>query len=134
MTPRTGRRGRPPKQPVESQGAEQSELGADPEAGAVDSGGKGEPSTDNTEMEVTVPEAESTQDQTPAENTADGEHTCSECGMSFPRRYSLIMHTLKHEKARGYKCSVSVHRHSAITSHWENVLTVLPVFPGVAVQ
>uniref|UniRef100_A0A673CQ34 Zinc finger and BTB domain containing 11 n=1 Tax=Sphaeramia orbicularis TaxID=375764 RepID=A0A673CQ34_9TELE len=34
----------------------------------------------------------------------DGEHTCSECGMSFPRRYSLIMHTLKHEKARGYKC------------------------------
>uniref|UniRef100_A0A8C5GEA0 Zinc finger and BTB domain containing 11 n=1 Tax=Gouania willdenowi TaxID=441366 RepID=A0A8C5GEA0_GOUWI len=34
------------------------------------------------------------------------EHTCSECGMSFPRRYALIMHTLKHEKARGYKCSL----------------------------
>uniref|UniRef100_A0A8C4HIV0 Zinc finger and BTB domain containing 11 n=1 Tax=Dicentrarchus labrax TaxID=13489 RepID=A0A8C4HIV0_DICLA len=46
------------------------------------------------------------QDQTPTESAVDGEHTCSECGMSFPRRYSLIMHTLKHEKARGYKCSL----------------------------
>lgn len=127
MTPRSGRRGRPPKQPVESQGAEQSESGADPEVGAVDSGAKGEPSTDDAEMEATEPEAESMQDQTPAENTADGEHTCSECGMSFPRRYSLIMHTLKHEKARGYKCSVSARRDSAITSGWGNILTVLPL-------
>uniref|UniRef100_A0A4W6DN39 C2H2-type domain-containing protein n=1 Tax=Lates calcarifer TaxID=8187 RepID=A0A4W6DN39_LATCA len=48
------------------------------------------------------------QDQPPAAGSAvEGEHTCSECGMSFQRRYSLIMHTLKHEKARGYKCSVS---------------------------
>uniref|UniRef100_A0A7N8Y543 Zinc finger and BTB domain containing 11 n=1 Tax=Mastacembelus armatus TaxID=205130 RepID=A0A7N8Y543_9TELE len=45
-------------------------------------------------------------DQTPAESAVDREHTCSECGMSFQRRYSLIMHTLKHEKARGYKCSL----------------------------
>uniref|UniRef100_A0A672H148 Zinc finger and BTB domain containing 11 n=1 Tax=Salarias fasciatus TaxID=181472 RepID=A0A672H148_SALFA len=42
----------------------------------------------------------------PQQSAVDGEHTCSECGMSFPRRYSLIMHTLKHEKARGYKCSL----------------------------
>lgn len=48
-----------------------------------------------------------------SESAVDGEHTCSECGMSFQRRYSLIMHTLKHEKARGYKCSVSM---SAFTS------------------
>uniref|UniRef100_A0A671UYS9 Zinc finger and BTB domain containing 11 n=1 Tax=Sparus aurata TaxID=8175 RepID=A0A671UYS9_SPAAU len=54
MTPRPGKRGRPPKQP----------------------------------------------------GAANEEHTCSECGMSFQRRYSLIMHTLKHEKARGYKCSM----------------------------
>uniref|UniRef100_A0A8C9Y1J4 Zinc finger and BTB domain containing 11 n=1 Tax=Sander lucioperca TaxID=283035 RepID=A0A8C9Y1J4_SANLU len=53
VAPRPGKRGRPPKQPVE----------------------------------------------TP-------EHTCSECGMSFQRRYALIMHTLKHEKSRGYKCSL----------------------------
>uniref|UniRef100_A0A7N9AS55 Zinc finger and BTB domain containing 11 n=1 Tax=Mastacembelus armatus TaxID=205130 RepID=A0A7N9AS55_9TELE len=39
-------------------------------------------------------------------DAVDREHTCSECGMSFQRRYSLIMHTLKHEKARGYKCSL----------------------------
>ncbi|XP_006639344.2 zinc finger and BTB domain-containing protein 11 isoform X1 [Lepisosteus oculatus] len=36
----------------------------------------------------------------------DGEHVCSECGMVFQRRYALIMHTLKHEKTRGYKCSL----------------------------
>ncbi|KAJ8256212.1 hypothetical protein COCON_G00200760 [Conger conger] len=41
-----------------------------------------------------------------AEGGAEGEHTCSECGVLFPRRYDLIMHTLKHEKTRGYKCSL----------------------------
>ncbi|KAJ8350364.1 hypothetical protein SKAU_G00254940 [Synaphobranchus kaupii] len=41
-----------------------------------------------------------------AEGGAEGEHACSECGVVFPRRYDLIMHTLKHEKTRGYKCSL----------------------------
>ncbi|KAK7888814.1 hypothetical protein WMY93_024374 [Mugilogobius chulae] len=41
-----------------------------------------------------------------SDSAVDGEHACSECGMSFPRRYALIMHTLKHEKARTYKCSL----------------------------
>jgi hypothetical protein len=36
----------------------------------------------------------------------EGEHVCSECGLSFQRRYALIMHTLKHEKTRRFKCSV----------------------------
>ncbi|MBN3277370.1 ZBT11 protein, partial [Polyodon spathula] len=36
----------------------------------------------------------------------DSEHMCSECGMVFQRRYALIMHTLKHEKSRGYKCTL----------------------------
>ncbi|XP_041745482.2 zinc finger and BTB domain-containing protein 11 isoform X1 [Coregonus clupeaformis] len=36
----------------------------------------------------------------------EGEHTCSECGLTFHRRYALIMHTLRHEKTRGYKCSL----------------------------
>ncbi|KAJ8253198.1 hypothetical protein GJAV_G00210180 [Gymnothorax javanicus] len=36
----------------------------------------------------------------------ESEHTCSECGAVFPRRYDLIMHTLKHEKTRGYKCNL----------------------------
>ncbi|KAK1169996.1 zinc finger and BTB domain-containing protein 11-like [Acipenser oxyrinchus oxyrinchus] len=40
-----------------------------------------------------------------AEST-ESEHMCSECGMVFQRRYALIMHTLKHEKSRGYKCTL----------------------------
>ncbi|XP_031694021.1 zinc finger and BTB domain-containing protein 11-like isoform X2 [Oncorhynchus kisutch] len=36
----------------------------------------------------------------------EGEHVCSECGLSFQRRYALIMHTLKHEKTRRFKCSL----------------------------
>ncbi|XP_036396322.1 zinc finger and BTB domain-containing protein 11 [Megalops cyprinoides] len=40
------------------------------------------------------------------EGGAEGEHTCAECGLVFQRRYDLIMHTLKHEKTRGYKCNL----------------------------
>ncbi|KAM5335032.1 zinc finger and BTB domain-containing protein 11 isoform 2-T2 [Glossophaga mutica] len=39
------------------------------------------------------------------ENTEEeASHKCGECGMVFQRRYTLIMHTLKHERARDYKC------------------------------
>lgn len=38
----------------------------------------------------------------------EGEHACNECGMVFQRRYALIMHALKHEKARSFKCSVCI--------------------------
>ncbi|KAM9848709.1 zinc finger and BTB domain-containing protein 11 [Aulostomus maculatus] len=105
-SPRPGKRGRPPKQPVESivDGAPESSV--DPEASTVEGGAVGEPDTDEAGTKVVEPEPASVQDQTPAENTVDEEHTCSECGMSFQRRYSLIMHSLKHEKARGYKCSL----------------------------
>ncbi|XP_064166285.1 zinc finger and BTB domain-containing protein 11 isoform X1 [Anguilla rostrata] len=48
----------------------------------------------------------STEPEVVAEGAVEGEHTCSECGVLFPRRYDLIMHTLKHEKTRGYKCSL----------------------------
>ncbi|XP_072540240.1 zinc finger and BTB domain-containing protein 11 [Salminus brasiliensis] len=44
--------------------------------------------------------------QEKTEGAVDGEHTCSECGMVFQRRYALIMHTLKHEKSRGFKCTL----------------------------
>ncbi len=37
---------------------------------------------------------------------AEGEHACNECGLVFHRRYALIMHALKHEKTRSFKCSV----------------------------
>lgn len=80
---RTGKRGRPPKRPVdaaETESTSVSELGDSAEAA------DGE--------------------QQASDSAVDGEHTCSECGMSFQRRYSLIMHTLKHEKARSYKCSL----------------------------
>uniref|UniRef100_A0A3B3XSP5 Zinc finger and BTB domain containing 11 n=1 Tax=Poecilia mexicana TaxID=48701 RepID=A0A3B3XSP5_9TELE len=52
------------------------------------------------------PEAEAKMQDGAPQSAGSGEHTCSECGMSFQRRYSLIMHTLKHEKARAYKCSL----------------------------
>ncbi|XP_015668720.1 zinc finger and BTB domain-containing protein 11 [Protobothrops mucrosquamatus] len=35
---------------------------------------------------------------------AEAQHKCSECGMVFQRRYALIMHTLKHERTKNYKC------------------------------
>ncbi|XP_006890097.1 PREDICTED: zinc finger and BTB domain-containing protein 11-like [Elephantulus edwardii] len=38
------------------------------------------------------------------DNTEEASHKCGECGMVFQRRYALIMHTLKHERARDYKC------------------------------
>ncbi|XP_060054420.1 zinc finger and BTB domain-containing protein 11 isoform X2 [Erinaceus europaeus] len=38
------------------------------------------------------------------ENTEEASHKCGECGMVFQRRYALITHTLKHERARDYKC------------------------------
>ncbi len=108
--PRPGKRGRPPKQPVESQVEAQpvSESPADPEAGAAESVTTAELSTDAAVTKAAEPETETKHEQSPAEGAVDGEHKCSECGMSFQRRYSLIMHTLKHEKARGYKCSVSI--------------------------
>ncbi|XP_068600002.1 LOW QUALITY PROTEIN: zinc finger and BTB domain-containing protein 11 [Brachionichthys hirsutus] len=98
----TPKRGRPPKQPLESQSEGPSSPGANPEAVAV---ATGELSTDDVGMTEEKQETASTEDQ-PAESAVDGEHACSECGVSFPRRYALIMHTLKHEKSRGYKCSL----------------------------
>ncbi|KAM5280837.1 zinc finger and BTB domain-containing protein 11 [Ctenodactylus gundi] len=38
------------------------------------------------------------------ENPEEASHKCGECGMVFQRRYAFIMHTLKHERARDYKC------------------------------
>lgn len=61
-------------------------------------------------------EAAAAKEKTRAEGAVNGEHTCPDCGMSFERRYSLIMHTLKHEKSRGYKCNVSAARHLLLTT------------------
>ncbi|XP_023260004.1 zinc finger and BTB domain-containing protein 11 [Seriola lalandi dorsalis] len=108
LAPRPGKRGRPPKQPVENQveGPSVSESGAEPEAGAVEGTAAGELNAEEAATKAAEPETGPSQDKPPAESAVDGEHTCSECGMSFQRRYSLIMHTLKHEKARGYKCNL----------------------------
>uniref|UniRef100_A0A8C5K1F3 Zinc finger and BTB domain containing 11 n=1 Tax=Jaculus jaculus TaxID=51337 RepID=A0A8C5K1F3_JACJA len=38
------------------------------------------------------------------ESTEEAAHRCGECGVGFQRRYAYIMHTLKHERARDYKC------------------------------
>ncbi|XP_071373695.1 zinc finger and BTB domain-containing protein 11 isoform X1 [Centroberyx affinis] len=108
--PRPGKRGRPPKRPLENQeeGPAWSEAAADPEAKAAESVTAGEINTEEagTKEPVAEPETGSKQEPAKTESAVDGEHTCSECGMSFQRRYALIMHTLKHEKARGYKCSL----------------------------
>ncbi|XP_053355329.1 zinc finger and BTB domain-containing protein 11 [Clarias gariepinus] len=56
------------------------------------------------EPEVMPVEEGAAREQT--EGAVDGEHTCSECGMVFQRRYTLIMHMLKHEKSRSFKCTL----------------------------
>ncbi|XP_029355773.1 zinc finger and BTB domain-containing protein 11 [Echeneis naucrates] len=116
--PRTGKRGRPPKQPVENQlkgppepaPAPEPEPEPEPEAEAEatpeEGTATGELKTAEATTKVAEPETGTSQEKPPTESAVDGDHTCSECGVSFQRRYSLIMHTLKHEKARGYKCSL----------------------------
>ncbi|XP_016107439.1 zinc finger and BTB domain-containing protein 11-like isoform X2 [Sinocyclocheilus grahami] len=60
------------------------------------------------------PEAVADQPETVEEDTLQGdpggaaerEHACNECGLVFQRRYALIMHALKHEKTRSFKCSI----------------------------
>lgn len=32
------------------------------------------------------------------------EHKCKECGMVFPRKYALIMHSVKHDRVKEFKC------------------------------
>ncbi|XP_072246180.1 zinc finger and BTB domain-containing protein 11 [Leuresthes tenuis] len=103
--PSQRKRGRPPKQPVETQVEEQSVCETAAEVSTVENT-PAEVSTEEAAAKVQEPETETKQHQTPSQSAVDGEHTCSECGVSFQRRYSLIMHTLKHEKARGYKCSL----------------------------
>ena len=93
-----GRRGRPPKRPLEVSDPSKPDPGADgSEVTATE--GEGEGGGDASARTKGGPDAE---------GMLDGEHACSECGMTFQRRYALIMHTLKHEKTRAYKCSVSV--------------------------
>ncbi|XP_032427137.1 zinc finger and BTB domain-containing protein 11 [Xiphophorus hellerii] len=98
------KRGRPPKRPVEP------EFEGEPEAvmeeSAAESVTVGELRPDEVAAKAVEPEAEAKQQDGAPQNAGSEEHTCSECGMSFQRRYSLIMHTLKHEKARAYKCSL----------------------------
>ncbi|KAM9385246.1 zinc finger and BTB domain-containing protein 11 [Pholidichthys leucotaenia] len=111
---RTGKRGRPPKQALATQeegqpAPESTENATSIETAAIENTENTvteEPSVAEDVAKETPPETEAMQDQTQAESAVDEEHVCSECGMAFQRRYSLIMHTLKHEKARGYKCTL----------------------------
>ncbi|KAF7643201.1 hypothetical protein LDENG_00243630 [Lucifuga dentata] len=107
-TPKVGprKRGRPPKQPQENlvEGQASCEAETDPEASAAKAVTSGELRTE--EAGAKEPETRPMQDEARADGTGSQEHTCSECSVSFQRRYSLIMHMLKHEKARGYKCSL----------------------------
>lgn len=86
-----------------------AETGAVPEGEAeahqLDSMAVEEIKNDGADMDS---EPTDKKEKTQAQGTVNGEHTCPDCGMSFDRRYSLIMHTLKHEKSRGYKCNVSI--------------------------
>ncbi|KAF6727890.1 Zinc finger and BTB domain-containing protein 11 [Oryzias melastigma] len=104
--PRQGKRGRPPKQLVQVDGTDPAGSDSAADASMVQNDTAAEVSVEEASTKETEPETAAKQPQTSAEGAVDGKHTCSECGMSFQRRYSLIMHTLKHEKARGYKCSL----------------------------
>lgn len=102
VTTKPGRRGRPPKQRDESQVEPASgEPDVESEVMATETTTTEDLSTEEAVAQEAEPEGGAKQ-----ESAVDGEHTCTECGKSFPRRYSLIMHTLKHEKSRGYKCSL----------------------------
>ncbi|CAL8234152.1 unnamed protein product [Arctogadus glacialis] len=93
-----GRRGRPPKRPLEVSDPSKPDPGADgSEVTATEGEGEEEGGGDASARTKGGPDAE---------GMLDGEHACSECGMTFQRRYALIMHTLKHEKTRAYKCSL----------------------------
>lgn len=105
--PRHGKRGRPPKQPVQVDATDQAGSDSAADASEVQNDTAAEATAEEASTKESEPERAVKQLQAASEGAVDGEHTCSECGMSFQRRYSLIMHTLKHEKARGYKCSVS---------------------------
>ncbi|XP_051996965.1 zinc finger and BTB domain-containing protein 11-like [Xyrauchen texanus] len=69
---------------------------------------------DGEETAAEQPESGAAQPESVEEETlqgdpggaVEGEHTCNECGMVFQRRYALIMHALKHEKACSFKCSI----------------------------
>ncbi|KAG9349629.1 hypothetical protein JZ751_028077 [Albula glossodonta] len=73
--------------------------GAGAEAGA-------DPCEEEQQQSGTGPVEPETVAEGGPEGSTEGEHTCSECGLMFQRRYDLIMHTLKHEKTRGYKCNL----------------------------
>lgn len=111
MGPR--KRGRPPKRPVEPEFEGVPEAVVEESAAESVTGGELRP--DEVAAKAVEPEAEAKQQDGAPQNAGSEEHTCSECGMSFQRRYSLIMHTLKHEKARAYKCSVSVDENRSIS-------------------
>ncbi|KAL1023390.1 hypothetical protein UPYG_G00040230 [Umbra pygmaea] len=102
------KRGRPAKRSPEEMEAAAAVAGIE-EAVQLDT----QPGEARTDGDPTTepPGAEGTESgQSPAQqaggSVAEGEHTCAQCGLSFQRRYALIMHMLKHEQNRGYKCSI----------------------------
>ncbi|TRY89293.1 hypothetical protein DNTS_003462 [Danionella cerebrum] len=115
-TPAKGltRRGRPPRKNLEM------ELADNQLKPATDA-----PVVSPKEAEQPDSLVESTLPSEP-EGAVEKEHACNQCGMVFLRRYSLIMHTLKHEKSRSFKCSIcnkefqyaaSLRAHSARHKH-----------------
>ncbi|XP_041967631.1 zinc finger and BTB domain-containing protein 11 [Alosa sapidissima] len=114
-----------------SEGVEQTEsqdvAAVAPTSTAEEAGPGGE--------EVMEGVAEKPADEAELDSAVDGEHTCGECGMVFERRYSLIMHTLKHEKSRGFKCGLcnkdfqyaaSLRAHMARHKHQKTQRATLP--------
>ncbi|KAI4892008.1 hypothetical protein NFI96_034219 [Prochilodus magdalenae] len=93
------KRGRPVTQASKKRSTEDSEMEINSDDTKTLSEG-----AESVEKEVKSVEEGVVQEK--MEGAVDGEHTCSECGMVFQRRYALIMHTLKHEKSRGFKCTL----------------------------
>ncbi|XP_029434657.1 zinc finger and BTB domain-containing protein 11 [Rhinatrema bivittatum] len=68
---------------------------------------------------------------------AEAQHKCNECGMLFQRRYTLIMHNLKHEKTKDYKCPLCKKEFQYATSlrahlvrHFRKIETPLMPLPA----
>ncbi|NP_997815.2 zinc finger and BTB domain-containing protein 11 [Danio rerio] len=96
------KRGRPVQSAKKNPETEFSETNLEAAPNAIVTSAK-EPEPVIVEQPETVEEGALPGDP---EGAVEGEHACNECGMVFQRRYTLIMHALKHEKARIFKCSI----------------------------
>ncbi|KAE8294429.1 Zinc finger and BTB domain-containing protein 11 [Larimichthys crocea] len=104
---RTGKRGRPPKQPIDTQSDRQSvsESGAGSESSVVETVATGELSTDEAGVKVAEPEAGTEPDQTTAGEHSRG-YKCSLCSKEFQYAASLRAHLARHKQQSSQRAPI----------------------------